>query len=541
MEIELPFVTNHPGPNGRYSKNLYLDPDREIGRPALVGTPGLKDWSKPKANTEIRGFHRRGSTLYAVCGNKAYTISGSGTATEIGTLGTSTGPVWIKSNHSGEVMFVDGSSAYKYVGGTFSSQGVNCTPSCLSYLDSFFIVSASGSGTLYSSNVEDAGTWNPLNTANAEGSPDPIKAHLTVNRDLWVLSEESTEIFRTIGGDAFPCERIGGGYLHLGCIAPGSAVELDSSAWWLTDKINVVRSMGYDTPQVVSPPQLTDLFAGYAKQFGVADARAYALYWMGRPWYVITFPAASKTWVCDAMLTAAGLNGWFQWSSGLTGGRHRGISGIWFNGQWRIGDFENGKIGILDENEFTDYGSWIKSVRTCQAVQKTRVPIFHNSLELEMGEGVGTVSAAGLSTLSAGATAGDASIVITAASDVRVNFKIGITLDSDDVQWVQATLVVGNTVYLSEPLDGDAAIGNQVEWYNNMGEDPQAMLRWSDDRGKTWSNELWRSIGQAGQYKQRIRYNRLGQALDRTYEWSMTDPVKRIIYGAVLDGDLGVD
>lgn len=71
-----------------------------------------------------------------------------------------------------------------------------------------------------------------------------------------------------------------------------------------------------------------------------------------------------------------------------------------------------------------------------------------------------------------------------------------------------------------------------------QGDDPQMMLRWSDDGGHTWSNEQWASIGKVGEYFQRTFYRRLGMTLklrDRVYELSGTDPVKIAIVGAQLD------
>lgn len=63
---------------------------------------------------------------------------------------------------------------------------------------------------------------------------------------------------------------------------------------------------------------------------------------------------------------------------------------------------------------------------------------------------------------------------------------------------------------------------------------PQAMLQWSDDGARTWSNEHWVSIGKIGEYKTRSRWSRLGRSRDRVYRWAMTDPVKRIITAANL-------
>jgi hypothetical protein len=69
------------------------------------------------------------------------------------------------------------------------------------------------------------------------------------------------------------------------------------------------------------------------------------------------------------------------------------------------------------------------------------------------------------------------------------------------------------------------------------GYNPQAMLRWSDDAGHTWSNEHWSSMGKIGQYGFRTFWRRLGMTQklrDRVYEVSGTDPVKIAITNAEL-------
>jgi hypothetical protein len=69
---------------------------------------------------------------------------------------------------------------------------------------------------------------------------------------------------------------------------------------------------------------------------------------------------------------------------------------------------------------------------------------------------------------------------------------------------------------------------------NGQGQIPQAMLRWSNNGGFSWSQEHWRSIGVQGAYKNRAKWNRLGQARDRVYEINVSDPVQRDIIGATL-------
>ena len=67
-----------------------------------------------------------------------------------------------------------------------------------------------------------------------------------------------------------------------------------------------------------------------------------------------------------------------------------------------------------------------------------------------------------------------------------------------------------------------------------QGDDPQAMLRWSNDGGSTWSNEHWTTIGKIGKYTNRAIWRRLGTARDRIFEVSVSDPVKAVIVSANL-------
>jgi len=84
-------------------------------------------------------------------------------------------------------------------------------------------------------------------------------------------------------------------------------------------------------------------------------------------------------------------------------------------------------------------------------------------------------------------------------------------------------------------LDCETGVGLN----SGQGSNPQAMLRWSDDGGHTWSSEHWVNMGSIGQYGVRAIWRRLGMTQklrDRVYEVSGTDPVKIAIMGAELHG-----
>jgi hypothetical protein len=82
-------------------------------------------------------------------------------------------------------------------------------------------------------------------------------------------------------------------------------------------------------------------------------------------------------------------------------------------------------------------------------------------------------------------------------------------------------------------LDCETGVGINL----GQGDDPEVMMRWSDDGGHTWSYEHWNKMGKIGQYGYRTIWRRLGMTTkirDRVYEVSGTDPIKLAIMGAEL-------
>ena len=84
-------------------------------------------------------------------------------------------------------------------------------------------------------------------------------------------------------------------------------------------------------------------------------------------------------------------------------------------------------------------------------------------------------------------------------------------------------------------VDFETGVGNTV----SPGDDPVALLEWSDDGGHTWSNAHSAKLGQVGEYQLRVRWRRLGTprrfGLSRVFRVTVTDPVKRVMTGAMLD------
>lgn len=87
----------------------------------------------------------------------------------------------------------------------------------------------------------------------------------------------------------------------------------------------------------------------------------------------------------------------------------------------------------------------------------------------------------------------------------------------------------------------EADIETGVGITSGQGSDPQWMLRSSKDGGRTWSTrQQWKSAGKIGENRTRLRWLRLGQARQRVFELTTTDPVKRTLIAVNGDGYQGV-
>lgn len=73
---------------------------------------------------------------------------------------------------------------------------------------------------------------------------------------------------------------------------------------------------------------------------------------------------------------------------------------------------------------------------------------------------------------------------------------------------------------------------------SGQGSDPQAMLRYSVDGGKTWSSEMWRPIGKRGEYERRSVWHKLGVGRQFLFEVVVTDPVPVTIIAGHADVDV---
>lgn len=86
-------------------------------------------------------------------------------------------------------------------------------------------------------------------------------------------------------------------------------------------------------------------------------------------------------------------------------------------------------------------------------------------------------------------------------------------------------------MFASLKIDFDSGVGA----LSGQGSEPLAIMRYSDDGGRTWSSERYKKMGALGVYETQAVWRRLGMARQRVFEIKVTDPVEVNITGAYIN------
>lgn len=366
----------------------------------LIGCPGLDLLVTPKSAT-VRGLLARPSELLAVVGNKLYSINTSYGATEVGTLGTSSGQVSMADN--GVQVFIADGGGYIYAGGVLTAiaDADFSGAETVTFVDGYFAFNSPGTGLFMLTGLYDGANIDGLDFASAESDPDAVVAVMRSHDELWVFGEKTIEPFRNTGGIDFPFEAIQGTAIEMGLQARYSLARAGNTIFWLGQNDEgggmVFMASGY-VPQRISSHAIEKEIQGYST---AGDAIGFAYQQEGGMFYVLTFPSAGETWVYD--LTASAKMGkpmWHQrayWDVATASfTRYRANCYAYFNGNHIVGDYENGRIYKLNLSTYTDAGNTRRWLRSWQALQNPSPAWRHfGRLELFAETGVGLASGQG--------------------------------------------------------------------------------------------------------------------------------------------------
>jgi hypothetical protein len=348
---------------------------------------------------------------------------------------------------------------------------------------------------------------NGLSFGSKDGSPDDLVALIIDHREIYLLGETSSEVWVDVGATPFPFQRIPGTSTQHGCAAKFSLARLGNSFAYVSrnnrGQGQVMQMDGYKPTRISTHAVEQSLVNQY-----IDDAIAWTYQLEGHECYVVTFPTIGITWSYD--------NASSMWHKMLyfnndgTYSRHRGQCATLFQGMVLVGDYENGKIYELDSEAYTDDGQTIRRARRAPHLVADFQREYFDELQIQFQPGVGFT----------GLSITDGTLIPGAV-------------------YLGDSYTIASTQTLTIPLDGIYVIGTSTTLTGTTTNNPQAMLRWSNDGGSTWSKEYWVSIGSVGRFKNRAIWRRLGMARDRIFEVAVTDPVWAVIVSANLKSSAG--
>lgn len=352
---------------------------------ALIRAPGIGTWTTVGTGP-ISGMHAALGYLWVVSGNKLYRVDSNKVVTEIGTVGTPT-RIDIDNNIT-TLVVVNSPDAYYYDTSTstfgqiadvdFTARGATD----VEFVDNFLLFVEPDSGRFFGADVGTATSFDSLNFATAEGSPDNLVGLKVDHRQIILLGETSTEIWELTGGAGFPFARAANGFIEQGCFNGRTAAKLDNTVFWLGQDYTV-RALRGTTPERVSQ-------AGIEQALGevtIASGLGWSYSQEGHLFYVLTFPEG--TFIYDATTKewhereTYGYPYWLAWS-------HAQFAGLEL-----VGDVSSNRIGYLSPLVYDDWGTTQRMEWTYQPVYAEGLRAFHERLEIIMETGTGLISGQG--------------------------------------------------------------------------------------------------------------------------------------------------
>ena len=446
-------------------------------------------------------------TVTAVTGTLyvGQTVQGAGVAanTMITALGTGTGGTGNYTVSTSQTVASETMYALNFTQ-IPSSDGAFSGGSSVDTVDNYFVYNRPDTQQWASSDLLSPITP-ALSYAVCDAAPDNLVSLIVDHREVYLLGEASSEVWVDVGAVPFPFQRIPGTSTQHGIAAEHSLARVGNSFAYVSrnnrGQGQIMQMNGY-IPQRISTHAVEN---SLANQY-ISDAIAWTYQLEGHECYVVTFPTLDLTWVYDVATQM-----WHKWLSVDNFNqyhRHRGNCCAVFQGLVLVGDYANGKIYELDKNTYTDDGAEIRRLRRAPHLVSDLQRQFFEEFQIQFQPGVGTT---GLS-------------IQTGVAPIQVQDPF---------------IIYANDTYVIKPND-QVFIG-QLSTINptDVTTYPQAMLRWSNDGGSTYSNEHWVTIGQAGKYQNRAIWRRLGWSRDRIFEVVVTDPVKAVIVSANLKASAG--
>lgn len=351
--------------------NMYAEASQGKSDIVLHGTPGLV-LDATYGTGPIRGIHHMKGTKYTVSGSSLYNS---------GLLGSvdGSGPVLMADNGTQLVIVTSANTGYVYdtVNGLRQITDADWPgATSVDYLDGYFLFTEPNTGIFFISALNDATDIDALDFASAESSPDNLIRLFVDHREVWLMGEDTCEIWQNTGNADFPFERISGAINEKGIRGRFTVTKTDNSIYWL-DRDGIVRraAEGYNPVRISTHAIEHQIASG-----SLDDAQAFSYTQEGHEFYALTVPNAG-TFVYDAATQL-----WHERESlNETRWRASGFSRK-ANVQY-VGDFENGNVYTLSLDTYTENGTEQVAEILFPPIQREGQRFVIHSIRLDMEAG----------------------------------------------------------------------------------------------------------------------------------------------------------
>lgn len=383
--------------------NLYYDiqpADNEKYKVTAIATPGTQLFSTVSSQV-TRGIHwmESNNVLYVVQRGDIWAAAPDGTATVKKSLTTFnptdiTGRVSMDNNGT-ELCIVTGAHGYIYNTVTDTLTDITSDlpaggSDTVAFLDGRFIVNRSNTGQFYASDAYDGLTWDALNFATAESTPDNLVSVVADKGYLVLFGTSSTEIWVNAGLQGFPFMRVNGAPSMAGLASRWSLSRCAGNLTGLfrnrQGALTIAQLEGYS----VNPISNSDIDYLINRYQSPTDCVGFGYSMDGRAFYQITFTDEGVTWLYEHSAK--------QWTQlkgyGLT--RHIADLCAAFGQQVIVTDYQNGNLYQLSSDYLTDNGAIIeREIVGAHISANSQNNITISRLRVKVEGGVGTVTSQG--------------------------------------------------------------------------------------------------------------------------------------------------
>jgi len=374
-----------------------------LNQETLFGTPGSMLLTSTGVFDQVnRGALTLNNIPYFVNGDGLYrvdliVVSGLDTfeTTKVGTVEGS-GRVSMADNGTQLCVLVPGGKGYIFTADpdTFTEITdpdfrANGDPQHVVFIDGYFVFTTD-SKKFITSALNDGLSYNALDFGTAEADPDDIVAPIVFRNQLFIGGSQTLEAFQNIGGADFPFQR-SGLFVEKGIDSAFSIINANDTFMWIGGGKNespAIWSFAGNTAQKVSTTAIDSILQRFTDD-EINESFSWTYAQKGA--YFVGFSLPTTTIVIDTITGR-----WHERQSQIsdTAGntltiRSRINSIVDAYGRVLVGDSEDGRVGNLDIDLFTEYGRDIIRVVSTQPFQNNMQPIMVPTLELTMESGVG--------------------------------------------------------------------------------------------------------------------------------------------------------